>query len=88
MRRGGIPKQAAVLIALMERQTQDGGRTLVSRPRAEVARELGVSESTVRASIERLKACGVLALVEKGHNGRTSVYEVLPDSAATARDGP
>ena len=48
---GIVTTRAAVLHALMQRMERDGsGDVLVSRPRAEVAEELGVTPEAARAA--------------------------------------
>lgn len=73
----GAPTQWCVLLALMERRQRcPDGRWIVSRPRAEVARELGISSRAVSDAVRKLMSAGAIEVVARGHNGRASVYAI------------
>jgi DNA-binding MarR family transcriptional regulator len=75
---GALTLKSAVLVAMLERMRRDeSGDVLVSRPRAEVAEELGVAERAVSEAVRGLVRDGALEVARRGHNGRSTVYRVL-----------
>lgn len=71
--------QVLVLLCLCERLRfdQDGNAT-ACYPRRELAEALGVPEGTVKSATRRLIEIGLLSVTEPGHNGRATVYAVIP----------
>lgn len=51
-----------------------GGR-MMSRPRRDVARILGISDRQVSKAIQRAKEAGLIVVVTRGVQGRTAVYQ-------------
>lgn len=49
-------------------------------PRREMARELGLSEYTVRNAIQDLRKLGFLEVEQAGRKGAATTYKVMPDS--------
>jgi CRP-like cAMP-binding protein len=75
---GALTVRGAVLVAMLRwPRVGASGDVLVSRPRAEVAEELGITTRAVSVAIRDLKERGAIEEVERGHNGRSAVYRVL-----------
>lgn len=64
------------LITYMERNSR--GEYVTSRSRADIANSLGISENSVRCTINELKKRGALKPVGKSFSGKTQKYVIMP----------
>lgn len=67
------------LITYMERNSR--GEYVTSRPRADIAESLGISEEAVRSAINGLKKHGALKSVGSSFSGRTQKYVIMPSDS-------
>ena len=71
--------QIIVLLCLCERLEFDRhGNASAWYPRAEMAERLGVPERSVSKAVSGLIGKRLLSVKEPGHNGRATVYNVMP----------
>lgn len=69
-----------MLIVSMERQA--GGDFIASRPRADIAQALGISDNAVRCAIKSLRSKKILKPIGSSHPGWTQRYVVMPMDGA------
>lgn len=76
---GAFNTRQCVMLLLMANLEFDGhGNATAWCPRSEMAEKMGVSEVAVKRSVSRLIDAGVLKVRTPGHNGKATVYYVLP----------
>lgn len=66
--------EICVLLELMRYQREDG---TFSRPRADVADALDMTENSVSLCVSSMLRKGVISIASRGHNGRTAVYRLM-----------
>lgn len=73
----GLPHKWAVLFMLMSytRELEDG-TVAASCPVDVLCERLGLTRRQVKKAAESLRADGLLRIIERGHNGRASVYAI------------
>lgn len=76
---GAFGTRQCVMLLLMANLEFDGhGNATAWCPRSEMAETIGVSEVAVKRSVTRLIDAGALKVRTPGHNGKATVYYVLP----------
>ena len=66
------------MATLYSRAKWADGRAKAWCPQGEIAKECNISTGAVKQGVQRLKAKGVLRVLESGHNGHATVYELCP----------
>lgn len=90
-REGGMCLYWAVLL-MLHAYTGDGGGPWVSCPTDRISESLGVTTEQVYGAVKHLKRKGFLTTRERGHNGKTAIYDLLlvagnPEYPATSVAG-
>lgn len=76
-------RQIEVLLKLMTYMERNSrGEYTSSRPRADIAESLGISEESVRCAINELKKRGAIKPVGSSFSGTTQKYIIMPSNGA------